>query len=97
MKYLLCRTNKQSVTASSSAGEGRIRMPPTSSSSSMEVAPGLGAHRWGSSCYRQADTCNSTRGEGRIRFPDQGVQLQLRGRVIGTHCKVAKKIYSEIT
>lgn len=72
-------------------------MPPTSSSSSMEVAPGLGAHRWGSSCYRQADTCNSTRGEGRIRFPDQGVQLQLRGRVIGTHCKVAKKIYSEIT
>lgn len=93
--YLLCRTNKQSVTASSSAEEERICIPPTSSSSSMEVAPSLGGHRWGRSCYRQAAACNSTHQKERIRFPDQGVQLQHRWRVIGTHCKVARKIYSE--
>lgn len=51
--YLLCRTNKPSVTASSSAEEGRTRIPPTSSSSGTEVCPGLGAHRWGCGCYMQ--------------------------------------------
>lgn len=58
--YLLCRTNKHSVTASSSTEEGRICNPLTSSSSGLEVVPGLGAHRRGSSCYRQANACNST-------------------------------------
>jgi len=41
--YLLCGTNEQSVTTSSSAEEGRIHIPPTSSSPSMEAAPGPGA------------------------------------------------------
>lgn len=54
--YLLCRTNKQSVTASSSAEEGRICNPLTSSSSGMEVAPSLGAHRRGQQLL-QAGKC----------------------------------------
>lgn len=67
VRYLLRRTIKQSVTASSGAEEGRIRIPPTSSNSSMGT-PG----------HRQADTCTSTHGKESVRFPDQGVQLQLR-------------------
>lgn len=96
--YLLCRTNKQSVTASSSAGEGRKRIPlPPAPAQAWKWLPvRVPAGGAGAVC-RQAEACDSTHRKGRVRFPDQGVQRQLRWRAIGTHCKVARTIYSEIT
>lgn len=68
--YLLCRTNKQSVTASGGAEEGRTRIHPPSSSSSMEVAPG-----WDPQELLVGADMPQHR-EGRKRFPEQGVGLQ---------------------
>lgn len=67
--YLLCRTNKHSVTASGGAEEGRTWIHP-SSSSSMEVAPGWGPQE----LLVGADMPEHRK--GRKRFPEQGVGLQ---------------------